>query len=267
MSEEIYSHGHHESVVRSHARRTAHNSAAYLLPRLRAGLDVLDVGAGPGSITTDLAELVAPGRVVGIDRSAEVVEHAAELALHRGLENLSFATGDVYDLKYDDGSFDVVHAHQVLHHLNRPVAALREMRRVVKDGGLVAVRDADFHAMSWYPQSPALDEWMELYQRIARGNGAEPDAGRRLLSWAHQAGFSVIEPSASTWVYATDEERGWFADSWADRILHSSFATQALERNLASTADLDRISAGFRAWGTDPDGWFVMLHAELLAEV
>lgn len=267
MSEEVYSHGHHDSVVQTHARRTAENSAAYLLPHLRPGSEVLDVGAGPGTITADLAELVAPGRVVGIDRSAEVIVQASELATERGLGNLSFDTGDVYNLPYDDGSFDLAHAHQVLHHLSQPVDALREMRRVVRDGGMVAVRDADYHAMSWYPELPALAEWMELYQRIARGNGAEPDAGRRLLSWAQQAGFSAIEPSVSTWVYATEAERGWFADSWATRVLHSSFAAQALERKLASQADLERISAGFDTWGKDPGGWFVMLHAEIIATV
>lgn len=267
MSEEVYSHGHHHSVVQTHARRTAQNSAAYLLPRLLSGADLLDVGAGPGTITADLAELVSPGRVVGIDRSPEVLAQASELATERGLRNLSFAAGDVYDLPYDDGSFDVVHAHQILHHLSQPVQALREMRRVARDAGIVAVRDADYHAMCWYPQLPALAEWMELYQQIARGNGAEPDAGRRLLSWAQQVGFSTVEPSVSTWVYATEAERSWFAESWAARVLHSSFATQALERKLASQADLERISAGFRTWGNDPGGWFVMLHAEIIATV
>ena len=66
-----YTHGHAESVLRSHRWRTAENSAAYLLPLLRPGLDLLDVGCGPGTLTADLATRVAPGRVLGLDASAD----------------------------------------------------------------------------------------------------------------------------------------------------------------------------------------------------
>ncbi|GAB3256293.1 class I SAM-dependent methyltransferase [Arthrobacter pigmenti] len=267
MSEDVYSHGHHESVVKSHALRTAGNSAAYLMPHLLPGSTVLDVGSGPGSITADFAEIVAPGQVTGVDREADVVAHAKELAASRGLDNLTFQTGDIYNLDFADDTFDIVHAHQILHHLTDPVSALREIRRVTKPGGIVAVREGDYGAMRWFPEAAALDEWMDLYQKIARGNGAEPNAGRRLLSWANQAGFSAIVPSATTWVYAAEPERPQFAESWAERILHSSFATQALERGLADGRELQRMADGFRMWGSDPDGWFVMIHAEILARV
>ena len=72
--EDVYTHGHHESVVRAHASRTAGNSAAFVIPHLTAGTSVLDVGCGPGSITCDFAELVAPAKVVGLDRSAEIAD-------------------------------------------------------------------------------------------------------------------------------------------------------------------------------------------------
>lgn len=267
MSEDVYSHGHHESVVSSHAQRTAANSAAYLLPHLLPGCKVLDVGSGPGSITADFAKLVAPGEVTGVDREADVVVHAKELAASRGLGNLTFQTGDIYNLDFEDNSFDVVHAHQILHHLTDPVTALREMRRVAKPGGIVAAREGDYGAMRWFPEAPALTQWMDVYQKIARGNGAEPNAGRRLLSWANAAGLAGVVPSATTWVYASKPERPEFAGSWAERILHSSFATQAVERGLASEQELQRMSDGFRQWGYDPDGWFVMIHAEILARV
>src|SRR6266702_3009156 len=71
-----YTHGHHESVLRSHTWRTAQNSAAYLLPQLRPGMSVLDVGCGPGTITADLAALVAPGRVVALDSAQPILEQA-----------------------------------------------------------------------------------------------------------------------------------------------------------------------------------------------
>ena len=128
----VYTHGHHESVLRSHRWRTVENSAAYLVPALERGQRVLDVGCGPGTITVDLAARVAPGEVVGLDASAAVLELARAAADEAGVANVSFRTGDATALPFEDGSFDVVHAHQVLQHLSDPVAALREMRRVTR---------------------------------------------------------------------------------------------------------------------------------------
>ena len=118
--------------------------------------------------------------------------------------------GDVYALAAADDSFDVVHAHQVLQHLTDPVAALREMARVCRPGGVVAVRDVDYAATTWFPADAGLDRWLALYQRVARANGAEPDAGRRLLSWAHAAGLRDVAATASTCCYASPEERQWW---------------------------------------------------------
>lgn len=150
-----YTHGHHESVLRSHRWRTAENSAAYLLDHLAPGLAVLDVGCGPGTITADLARLVAPGRVTAVDASEAALDEARRAAG----ANVDFAVADVHALDFPDASFDVVHAHQVLQHVGDPVRALREMRRVCRPGGIVAVRDADYAAMTWYPATPGLEEW------------------------------------------------------------------------------------------------------------
>jgi SAM-dependent methyltransferase len=255
----IYTHGHDEPVLRSHLSRTAANSAGYLVPHLRSGLSVLDVGCGPGTITVDLADLVAPGEVTAIEPVPDALGAAQQAA---GERSIRFEIADVHDLPYADGEFDVVHAHQVLQHVADPIGALREMRRVSR--GLVAARDADYHAMTWYPENPALDEWLDLYRKTHRRNGGEPDAGRRLLSWAQAAGFTDIDASASAWLYATPESRRWWGHMWADRILHTAIADQALGYGLATRADLERISAGWRSWSEAPDGWFAILHGEIL---
>lgn len=261
---DTYTHGHHESVLRSHRWRTAENSAAYLLPHLTPRARILDVGCGPGNITADLAARVPGGHVTGIEPDDAVLASARAEAEHRGVPNVAFETGNVYALGYADGAFDVVHAHQVLQHLSDPVAALREMRRVCAPGGVVAARDADYAAMTWYPDVPGLTAWLDLYHRVARGNDAEPDAGRRMLAWANAAGFGDVTPSASVWCHSTPDDRAYWGGMWADRILHSSIAGQARDRGLATDADLERISAAWKEWTASPDGWFTILHGEII---
>jgi len=264
---DVYTHGHHESVLRSHRWRTAENSAAYLLPALQPGMSLLDVGCGPATVTVDLAARLAPGTVVGVDASAKVIGMAQETATAAGTDNVSFQVADAYALPFPEGSFDVVHAHQVLQHLTDPVAALREMRRVARPGGLVAVRDADYSGMTWYPPSAGLDEWQLLYHEVTQANRAEADAGRRLLSWVREAGFDPagITPSAGVWCYATPEDRTWWAGLWADRSVASNFAAQAIEHGLADEVGLELLADAWREWGEQPDGWFAVLHGEVLA--
>ena len=262
--QDTYTHGHHESVLRSHQWRTAANSAAYLLPHLTPGTRLLDIGCGPGTITLDLAEAVAPGWVLGLDVVPEPLDAARANAEARGDRTTEFALGDVYALDLPDDSVDVVHAHQVLQHLSDPVAALREMRRVCRPGGLVAARDADYAAMVWYPADPRLDDWLALYEAVARGNDAEPSAGRHLLAWAHTAGFAEVACSASTWCYASPDERAWWGGLWADRVTQSSLAQQALERGLATPDRLAELADGWRAWAAHPDAWFAVVNGEIL---
>ncbi|MBO0866430.1 MAG: methyltransferase domain-containing protein, partial [Mycobacterium sp.] len=182
----------------------------------------------------------------------------------RNLPNISFATADVHALEFPDDAFDVVHAHQVLQHVADPVQALREMRRVCTPGGIVAVRDADYAGFIWYPQLPALDRWLDLYERAARANGGEPDAGRRLLSWAQEAGFDDITPTGGMWCFATPEDREWWGGMWADRILQSALARQLVDSGMATAAELTEISSAWRVWAAAANGWLAIPHGEIL---
>lgn len=265
MSDDRYTHGHHDSVLRSHRARTVQNSAQYLLPKLNRGSTLLDVGCGPGTLTADLAAEVAPGRVVALEREQAVLEEARAVCAERLLDNVDFLIGDVYALDFGDQEFDVVHAHQVLQHLSDPVAALVEMRRVVRHGGVVAARDADYSAMTWYPPDPRLDLWLGLYQTVARRNRAEPDAGRQLLAWANQAGFDTVQPTASVWCFAAAETRRWWGELWAERMTGSAIADQATAEGLADDSDLQEIGQAFRDWSGHPDAWFAVLHGEIVA--
>lgn len=262
-----YTHGHSAAVLSAHSRRGAADSAAYLLAHLRAGMDLLDVGCGPASITADLAERVAPGRVVALDAAAGALEAARATLSDRGLsEQVEVTSGDVMALPFEDASFDIVHAHQVLQHLADPVGALAEMRRLTRPGGIVAVRDAVYSAMTWFPEPEGMEQWRSVYMATARANGGEPDAGSRLLSWAREAGFTDASASASTWCYATPADRAWQSQTWSQRCL-TSFGPQAVELGLADGPDLETMAQAWRQWGDSEDAWFVVVHGEVLARV
>jgi len=265
-SADTYLHGHHDSVLRSHRWRTAENSAGYLLPRLSPGARLLDVGCGPGTITVGLASYVGEGRVTGIDAAEEVLAQARAEAARCAARNVDFEVGDVYRLRASDDAFDVVHAHQVLQHLSDPVAALVEMRRVCRPGGIVAARDGDYGGMIWFPEDPELGRWRDLYRHVAKSVGGEPDAARRLAPWARRAGFTEITVSASSWCFATPEERSWWGNLWAERLTHSSFGHQAVRSGLAERADLERLATAWRRWASNDDGWFLVPHGEILCQ-
>jgi SAM-dependent methyltransferase len=242
------------------------NSLEYALDRLRPGLTVLDLGCGPGTITAGIARLVAPGRVIAADLDPGILDQAADHVRAQGLTNVDCRVMDGYALGLPDDSVDFAHAHQVLQHVSDPVAVLRELARVTRPGGTVAVRDSDYGAFAWYPPSPGLDQWRTLYCRAARANGGEPDAGRHLLAWAHAAGLADPLPGGSVKVYTGDQAR-WWADIWAERIRHSAVATQLLDAGWATPDDLQAISAAWRAWGDDPDAWFSLPNGQLIATV
>jgi ubiquinone/menaquinone biosynthesis C-methylase UbiE len=242
--------------------RTAENSAAFLLPHLRAGLSLLDVGCGPGTITADLARRVPGGSVVGVDVPPDLMATAQR---ERGGGNLRFEVGDVYSLRFESNSFDVVYAHQVLQHLGDPVAALREMLRVLKPGGLVAVRDSDYGAFVWSPEDPWLTTWMDIYHELTERNRAEADAGRHLHRWVRSAGFDQLQVSSSTWTFQSPDDRAWWGQLWADRVRQSDFAHQALEYGLTDERELAAVAEAFLRWAADPDGLFIVLHGEVIA--
>jgi SAM-dependent methyltransferase len=262
---DTYTHGHHESVLRSHRWRSAENSAAYLLGLLEPGMRLLDVGCGPGTITVDLATRIAPGAVIGIDREPSVIAEAQSLLDSATAPNVEFRTGDVYALDLDDSLFDVVHAHQVIQHLTDPVAALSELRRVLRPGGTLAVRDSDYGGFVWAPAEPLLDRWMELYHAVCTHNGADADAGRHLLGWTRAAGFCDIQPSSSTWTFADPESRAWWGSLWAERVTGSALAEQAVAYGLSTPDELQQIATAWRAWSEQDDAFFAVMHAEIIA--
>jgi ubiquinone/menaquinone biosynthesis C-methylase UbiE len=262
---EVYQHGHHASVVANHARRTAEDCAAFFLPHLRAGMRLLDVGCGPGTITLGLAERVAPAETVGIDMSPSVVATARSLAKGKATGPLTFEVGNIYQPCFDPASFAAVFAHQLLQHLKQPVEALRSMRALLTREGVLGVREVDWGSATFYPENAGMRRFLGLYYALARRNGGEPNAGRCLRRWLREAGFSEVRVSTATTSYADPVSTREWGESYAERTLFSNIADKAVEYGLASRDDLADMAADWRQWGRDADAFYCLTHTEAVA--
>ncbi|KAL4863847.1 hypothetical protein BDV12DRAFT_206156 [Aspergillus spectabilis] len=261
---QVYTTNHAPSVLLTHSWRTAQNSAPHLLPHLHPNQKILDVGCGPGSITVDLARLVPSGHVTGIEYVSDPLDQARDFAASQGVTNIDFRVGDIYSLPFADESFDIVHVHQVLQHISEPVKALRELRRVVKPGGFVSVRESA--SMTWFPENQEISAWLELTTRMAKAKGGNPHPGRYIHVWAKDAGFELgkIQRTAGTWCFSTPEEREYWGESMAGRMESSGFAEGAVRDGFATKRELEGIAEGWRGWVRDEEGWFGLLHGEIL---
>jgi ubiquinone/menaquinone biosynthesis C-methylase UbiE len=243
---ERYTPGHTPGSVAFMAARSATEHAAFFLPHLRPGMSLLDCGCGPGQITLGLAEAVRPGRVVGVDRSGGQFAPAAAAARARGL-HVDFREASVYALPFAERAFDAAFAHALLEHLADPVAALREMARVVRPGAPVAACSPDWGGFVVTPPSPELDAALEAYTGLQRANGGEPLAGRHLAGWMRAAGLTDVEQGARY-------ERYPRADGIADYL-----ATQLEAAGLAAAA------GRWRAWAAAPDAMFAQTWVSAIA--
>lgn len=156
---------------------------------LGEGLAVLDVGSGTGADTIEVAKAVGPtGRVVGLDRSADMVAEARQRAADSGLP-IEFVQGDAQSLHFHDGSFDRVRTERMLVHVADPVAAVRELVRVTKPGGLVVASDIDGGTAFFNSADMELAEALAL--RLAHGL-AQGWMGRRQQRYLTDAGLTDV---------------------------------------------------------------------------
>ena len=242
-------------------RRTARKDAAFFVPHLHRGMHVLDVGCGPGSITVGFAEVVAPAPVIGIDIQPGLVAHAQ--AVGCGCANLRFEVADLYRLPFADATFDAVFANGVLMHLGEPMRALAEMRRVLRPGGVVGVRDPDFATALLVPMTDVLERWLELRLRVRRFNGGDPYSGRHYRRWLLDAGFQRAEASASIDFAGMHEHTHRQAAFLKAQM--NGVARTAIEQGWADPPAVRAAMADIDAWSKLPDAFYAVTWCEAVA--
>jgi SAM-dependent methyltransferase len=201
-SPEIYTPGYAEPSLRLMLQRNAAKHAAFFTPYLRGGMCVLDCGCGPATITLDLAKLVSPGQVVGIDLEPNQLRSAQDRSRQQGI-NASFGVASVYALPFADSQFDAVFAHALFEHLREPTRALSEMRRVLRSSGIVAPRSPDWAGWLVYPPCPLIEQGFDSFKKIQIANGGNPHVGRALRGLLRQSGFSNVSLSAHLSICST----------------------------------------------------------------
>ncbi|GJF00389.1 S-adenosyl-L-methionine-dependent methyltransferase [Phanerochaete sordida] len=264
--------GQADAIINSWAVRRVADSAAYLAPALEPHMKILDVGCGPGSITIDLARHVPRGHVTGVDTDAasETLAKARAQAAQEGVTNVEFAVADAFTLPFADGTFDAVHAHQVIQYVDDPVRFLREMRRVAKPGGVIAVRTWDLGLFTFHPSTAApINRMIDVMVRTFRETGREPYTGRNLHVWAREAGFdpAKVKLSSSNETYHSAEEKRFWGHLAKNFSVKSAVAKVALSKGFITKEELDEVEEAFGHWVSDEDGWFIQVNMELLAYV
>ncbi len=229
-----YTPGYTKTASDFMAQRTAQSHAAFVLPKLRPEHNLLDCGCGPGTISCDFAQLLKTGHVTGIDQEASQIEISRKRASERSLSNISFEVASIYELPFEDATFDCVFSHALFEHISSTDRAAHEIQRVLKPGGFVGIRSPDWGGFLVGPNVPGLDEAINSYKQLQIKNGGDVFVGRKLPALLRDAGFIDIQFSAHF-------------DCYQSASLIAEYLCLKLN---------DRDARAMRQWGSDLDAFF-----------
>lgn len=243
------------------------NFCPMLKKYIREGMNVLDVGCGPGSVTANIAQIIGQeGTIVGIDQEAESLDEAGALCSQLGLTNVTFMKGDAYEIPFEADRFDLVFSSAVFEYLKDPVKALRQKLKVTKPGGIVAVRAGDFGTFTLYPSCPSvikilhanLQSSLQSDDRYFNGY-----VGRELYDIFRQSDLEDIGieafvpplscnyPGSEYFAWRQERSEGWFSP---ERTQSSDF----YQSGLVNDEDIESASKEMQRWLDHPAAFFMM---------
>lgn len=251
-----------EVAVERYINRRAEKQAAFFLPYLEPGMSLIDCGCGPGTITAGLAAIVSPGKVIGFDSGDDNIRLAQDFATEQEAHNVEFRVADIHEIPFPDGSFDAAFIHNVLEHLSDPIDALAEVRRVLKPGGVLGVRDVDLDGFIYWPTNPILDRYLEVFIENWKLGSGDPTMGKRLRSLITEAGFGKVSGSATYDTYGTPESVKAFCENAAKQALAPDFVERVTKTELLNKSDLEEVAEAFLTLSKNTEAFLANGHCE-----
>lgn len=175
-----------------------------LIPVISPGMQVLDVGCGPGAISSDIANLVGEeGKVTGIDSSGHLIERGKQL--YKGIGNLELVHADLFS--FNPGvTFDLIIAARVLQWLSNPREALAKIRSLLRPGGLVSILDYNHTTLEWQPEPPAtMKQFYQAFLKWRADAGMNNRIAADLPGYFKELGFEAIETIEANETYMRGE--------------------------------------------------------------
>ena len=259
-----YTMGYNDDFKKMLERRSASTHAAHLLPLLKPGQRLLDLGCGPGTISMGLARAVEPGELRGIDMEESEIEIARAAAAAGGHHNAEFHVGDVTDLPFEDDSFDVVHCHALLMHVPDTEAALTEAKRVLRSGGIMSARDLIGESTFLEPEIEDIGGAWAAFLRLLEANGGHPQMGKELKRRFLDAGFSDIHATASFETYSTTADVDFFRSFGGGWFCSPATVESATKHGLATPEQFDGWRRMLDAWKDAPGALAALAFGEAI---
>jgi len=257
-------HGITPGLSIDYSKRIADKQAAFLLPYLKSGMNLIDIGCGPGTITVGLAQAVKPGRVIGIDHDKKHIEEAKKIASNKNIDNVTFQIGDVLSLKLDNDSVDAAFENNVFTHLSKnSLKVAKEIFRVLKPGGFFAARDVEVNSVLWGNYNAAIKLLDKLFIKWHISRGSNITIGSKLPVILREAGFINTIKSVSADTKGNLEETRSHAEITV-ALLEGPFGRDILNKGWADKKTIDYLKKSIIEWGEHPDSFFSNIHVEVI---
>ena len=260
-----YTMGYSEEFRRLLNRRSSETHAKHLLPYLKPGFRMLDFGCGPGTITVGLAKAVEPGEVHGVDMEESQIGLARSAAAAGGHTNTTFHVSSVLELPFEDNSFDVAHCHAVLMHVPNTRAALAEVMRVLRPGGIVASREMIVESSFLEPGNQAITDGWTMFSSLLAANGGHPKMGKEMKNIFLEAGFSDILASGSFDFFSTTEDIAFLHTFIVDWLFLPEVMAAATKYGLATQEQFDEARQAIDQWRIHPGACGAFAFGEIVA--